>query len=506
MPSDDAEVPMSSTAVQFDQVLAALPPMKIFVDGKWSESDSKERLEVLSPATGEVLARIPCASSGDVNRAVESARRAGDGWRLTAPFERAAACHRIADRILAHKEEIAAIISLEQGKPYFAEALPEVEETAENFRIAAEDVKRLETPIIPARDPNKRLFTFKVAIGAWGIITPWNFPTVIPSEYFGPGLAAGNTLVFKPAEQTPLSGFLLTQCIAEADLPPGVFNLVSGDGPSTGDALATHPGIDGIGLTGETSTGDLIQRRAGVKKLLMELGGNGPQIVLEDADLPRAAKAAAFGAYFNAGQVCCATERVLVDRRVHKDFLDLVVKEARAIEVGDPFRREVQMGPMNNVAVLEKTEQHLADAQQKGARIVFGGKRVIGQATKMFFEPTVVDNVSPETLLNTHETFGPVVPVITVDQYDEAIALANGTGYGLQMAVFTRDIDKAFYFAERLRCGNVVINDTTDYWEAHEPFGGGGGTRSGYGRLGGRFTFEDMTHLKTVAIHINRPK
>jgi acyl-CoA reductase-like NAD-dependent aldehyde dehydrogenase len=497
---------MSSPALQPDQVLAALPPLKLFIGGKWVDSDSKEQIEVISPSTGKLLARIPHASPTDVARAVDSARKAWDAWRLTAPFVRAAACHRIADRILARKEQIASIISLEQGKPYFAEALPEVEETAENFRIAAEDVKRLETPIIPARDPNKRLFTFKVAIGTWGIITPWNFPTVIPSEYFGPGIAAGNTIVFKPAEQTPLAALFMAQCMAEADLPAGVFNLITGDGPTTGDALVTHPGIDGIGLTGETTTGDTIQRRAGVKKLLMELGGNGPQIVLEDADLQRAAKAAAFGAYFNAGQVCCATERVLVDRRVHKDFLDLVIQEAKNIRVGDPFLPEVTMGPMNNLAVLEKTERHLADAVQKGARVVFGGKRVGNQPTKMFFEPTVVDNVSSGMLLNNEETFGPVVPVITVGDYDEAIAMANGTGYGLQMAIFTRDIDKAFYFADRLRSGNVVINDTTDYWEAHEPFGGGGGTRSGYGRLGGRFTFDDMTHLKTVALHINNLK
>jgi acyl-CoA reductase-like NAD-dependent aldehyde dehydrogenase len=494
---------MSVAPISIDHAVAALPPQKLFLDGKWMESDSSELLDVCSPSSGKLLAKVPHASAADVDRAVESARRARDAWRLTPPFERAAACHRIADRILARKEQIAAIISLEQGKPYFAEALPEVEESAENFRIAAEDVKRLETPIIPARDPNKRLFTFKVAIGTWGIITPWNFPSVIPSEYFGPGIAAGNTIVFKPAEQTPLSGLFLAQCMAEAELPPGVFNLITGLGPTTGDALVSHPGIDGIGLTGETHTGDTIQRRAGVKKLLMELGGNGPQIVLEDADLRRAAKAAAFGAYFNAGQVCCATERVLVDRRIHDDFLDLVVEEAKLVRVGDPFQQGVHMGPMNNLPVIEKTERHLADAVQKGARVIVGGKRLAKQPTDFFFEPTVIDNVSPEMLLNKEETFGPVVPVITVDGYEKAIELANATGYGLQMAIFTQDIDKAFYFADRLRSGNVVINDTTDYWEAHEPFGGGGGTKSGYGRLGGRFTFDDMTHLKTVALHIN---
>src|ERR1700723_33230 len=489
---------MSAAPMAADHVLAALPPQKLFIGGKWVDTDSAELVEVRSPSTGKLLANVPHASAKDVDRAVESARSARDAWRLTPPFERAAACHRIADRILARKEQIAAIISLEQGKPSFAEALPEVEETAENFRIAAEDVKRLETPIIPARDPNKRLFTFKVAIGTWGIITPWNFPTVIPSEYFGPGIAAGNTIVFKPAEQTPLSGLFLAQCMAEADLPPGVFNLVTGLGPTTGDALVSHPGIDGIGITGDT-----IQRRAGVKKLLMELGGNGPQIVLEDADLTRAAKAAAFGAYFNAGQVCCATERVLVDRRVHKDFLDLVVQQAKLVRVGDPFHEGVHMGPMNNLTVIEKTERHLADALQKGARVIVGGKRLAKQPADFFFEPTVIDGVSPEMLLNNEETFGPVVPVITVDGYEKAIELANATGYGLQMAIFTQDIDKAFYFADRLRSGNVVINDTTDYWEAHEPFGGGGGTKSGYGRLGGGFTFHHMTHIKTVALHIN---
>jgi acyl-CoA reductase-like NAD-dependent aldehyde dehydrogenase len=171
--------------------------------------------------------------------------------------------------------------------------------------------------------------------------------------------------------------------------------------------------------------------------------------------------------------------------------------------VGDPFQQNILMGPMNNLAVLEKTERHLADARQKGARIVTGGKRLANQSTNYFFAPTVIDNVTPEMLLNNEETFGPVVPVITIDGYEQAIELANSTGYGLQMAVFTKDIDKAFYFADRLRTGNVVINDTTDYWEAHEPFGGGGGTKSGYGRLGGRFTFDDMTHLKTVALHIN---
>jgi succinate-semialdehyde dehydrogenase/glutarate-semialdehyde dehydrogenase len=321
-----------------------------------------------------------------------------------------------------------------------------------------------------------------------------------------PGLAAGNTIILKPAEQTPLAALLMTQCIAEADLPAGVFNLVTGFGPTTGDALVSHPGINGIGLTGEAITGEAVQRRAGAKKLLLELGGNGPQIVLEDANLKAAARAAAFGCYFNAGQVCCATERILVARRVHDDFLDLLLQETRKVRLGHPLDPEVTMGPLNNQPVLEKIERHLADARQKGTRIVLGGKRAAGQPTELYFEPTVVDNVTAEMLLNQEETFGPVAPVLTTSDYDQAIELANATGYGLQMAVFTRDLSKAFYFAERLRTGNVVINDTTNYWETHEPFGGGGGTRSGYGRLGGRFTFDEMMHLKTIVLHIEDPR
>ena len=501
-----AGVALPMTALPFRTYRAEIPKPKLFIAGTWMDSDRDEWLEVRSPATGEVLARVPHASPADVDRAVEAARSAWKTWRLTPPFERAAACHRIADRILARKEQIATVLSLEQGKPYQAEALPEVEETSENFRIAAEDIKRLESWVLPARDPQKRLITLREPIGAWAIITPWNFPTVIPSEYLAPGLAAGNTMVLKPAEQTPLSALLLAECIAEAELPRGVFNLVTGLGPTTGDALVTHPGINGVGLTGEDATGETVQRRAGLKKLLLELGGNGPQIVLEDADLKAAARAAAFGSFLNAGQVCCAAERILVDRQVHSSFLDLLVREAEKVRLGHPLEPGVTMGPMNNLPVLEKTERHLADARQRGARIVFGGKRAPGQPTALYFEPTVVDSVTPDMLLNQEETFGPVAPVMTVKDYDHAIEIANETGYGLQMAVFTRDLSKAFYFAERLRTGNVVINDSTNYWEAHEPFGGGGGTRSGYGRLGGRFTFDEMMHLKTIAFNVEKPR
>jgi len=463
----------------------------------WVDSASTELLEVRSPSTGNLLAKVPHASAKDVNRAVEAARRVGDAWRLTPPFERAAACHRIAERILAHREQIAAIISLEQGKPYFAEALPEVEETAENFRIAAEDVKRLETPIIPARDPNKRLLTFKVAIGTWGIITPWNFPTVIPSEYFGPGIAAGNTIVFKPAEQTPLSGLFLAQCMAEADLPPGVFNLVTGLGPTTGDALVSHPGIDGIGITGETHTGDTIQRRAGVKKLLMELGGNGPQIVLEDADLTRAAKAAAFGAYFNAGQVCAAGSRLYAHSKVFDQVVEGVSQAAARIRLGPGLDPNTEMGPLVSKEQQDRVLGYIDSGRKGGAKIMTGGEAPQGQG--YYVKPTVMANVRQDMAVVREEIFGPVLVAQRFDDIDEIAAAANDTPYGLGASIWSKDLSSVQRLVPKIRAGTVWVN-CHNMVDPAMPFGGY--KQSGFGREHGRAVIELYTELKSVCMAI----
>lgn len=475
--------------------------LRNFIGGDWLEATGDSVREIVSPVTGEKLAEAPNASPADLDRAVESARSAQPGWAALSAWDRAKVCHAIADLIEERREEFARELCLEQGKPYRAEGLPDIDETAENFRIAAEDVKRLETAIIPSQDVNKRILTFRVANGVYGCITPWNFPTLIPVELIAPGIAAGNTIVIKPSEWTPIAMANFMQIMADAGLPDGVVNVVYGAG-DVGERLVTHPGVDCIGFIGSHGTAEKIVRAAGLKRSIMEASGNGPVIVCADADLAAAAKGAVFGGFFCAGQVCCATERVLVDRRVYDDFLSEVVREAKAWTLGDPFDDGTLVGPMNNEPTARKMDTHLEDAVAKGAEIVVGGSRDAGRPTDLYYQPTVVTGVGVDTLINRDETFGPIVPLIGVAGDDEAIAVANDSYLGLQSAVYTTSLKRAFRYADQIRTGNVVVNDSTDYWEAHEPFGGAAGTRTGWGRIGGRYTMLDMTDLKTVVLDV----
>src|ERR671915_2220560 len=395
-----------------------------FIGGEWVESTGSHVREIVSPVTGEKLADAPDASREDVARAARAARDAQPGWAALSAWERAEVCHAIADLIDERREEMARELTLEQGKPYAAEAIPDMEETAENFRIAAEDVKRMETAIIPSQDVNKRILTFRKPNGVYAGITPWNFPTLIPVELIAPGIAAGNTIVMKPSEWTPVAMATFMQVMADAGLPEGVVNVVYGGG-EVGEALVTDENVDCIGFVGSHTTAEKIVRAAGLKRSLIEASGNGPVIVCADADLEQAAKGAVFGGFFCAGQVCCATERVLVDKSVHDDFLSAVVEEAKGWKLGDPYD-------------------------------------------------------------------------------DDTLAVANDSYLGLQAAVYTKSLKRAFAYLDNLRVGNVVVNDSTDYWEAHEPFGGASGTRTGWGRIGGRYTMLDMTDLKTVVIDVGR--
>jgi len=472
-----------------------------FIGGEWVESTGESAREIVSPVTGDKLADAPNASREDVERAARAAREAQPRWAALSAWERASVCHAIADLIEERKEEFARELSLEQGKPYSAEAIPDVEETAENFRIAAEDVKRLESSVIPSQDVNKRILTFRKPNGVYAGITPWNFPTLIPVELIAPGIAAGNAIVMKPSEWTPIAMANFMQIMADAGLPDGVVSVIYGGG-DVGEALVTSEHVDCVGFVGSHGTAEKIVRAAGLKRTLIEASGNGPVIVAADADLERAAKGAVFGGFFCAGQVCCATERVLVDRRVHDDFLAAVVKEAETWRLGDPFDDDTLVGPMNNEPTAQKMDRHLEDALEKGAEIVVGGGRDEGRPTRLYYQPTVVDRVGVDTLINQDETFGPIVPLIEVDGDDEALAVANDSYLGLQAAIYTTSLKRAFKYLDNLRVGNVVVNDSTDYWEAHEPFGGASGTRTGWGRIGGRYTMLDMTDLKTVVLDV----
>jgi acyl-CoA reductase-like NAD-dependent aldehyde dehydrogenase len=479
----------------------ALRTLENFVAGSWVAGTGDRARIIVSPVTGETIAEAPDASSGDVEAAVAAARRAQPKWAALSAWDRAEICHAIADLIVERREEFACALSLEQGKPYAAEALPDIDETAENFRIAAEDVKRMETAVIPSRDPNKRILTFRKPNGVYAAITPWNFPTLIPVELIAPGIAAGNTIVIKPSEWTPVAMANFMQIMADAGLPDGVVNVIYGGG-EVGELLVTHPGVDCIGFVGSHTTAEKIVRAAGLKRSLIEASGNGPVIVCEDADLARAAQGAVFGGFFCAGQVCCATERVLVHERVHDAFLDEVVRAASDWKLGDPFDSETKVGPMNNEPTARKMDAHLTDAMEKGASIVLGGSREAGRPTDLYYEPTVVTDVTLDTLINREETFGPIVPLIRVSSDEEALAAANASHLGLQAAVYTSDLARAFRYLDHLRVGNVVVNDSTDYWEAHEPFGGASATKTGWGRIGGRYTMLDMTDLKTIVLDV----
>jgi acyl-CoA reductase-like NAD-dependent aldehyde dehydrogenase len=472
-----------------------------FIGGEWAPATSDSSRTIVSPVTGEAIAEVPDASPQDVDRAVAAARAAQPGWGARSAWERAEICHAIAGLIEERRETFARELSLEQGKPYLAEALPDIDETAENFRIAAEDVKRLETAVIPSRDPGKRILTFRKPNGVYAGITPWNFPTLIPVELIAPGIAAGNTIVMKPSEWTPVAMANFMQIMADAGLPDGVVNVVYGGG-QVGELLVTHPGVDCVGFVGSHSTAEKIVRAAGLKRSLIEASGNGPVVVCEDADLERAAQGAVYGGFFCAGQVCCATERVLVHERVHDAFLDEVVKASSEWTLGDPFDPATKVGPMNNEPTAAKMDRHLEDAVGKGATVVLGGSREHGRPTDLYYQPTVVADVGLDTLVNREETFGPIVPLIRVSSDDEALAVANDSPLGLQAAVYTTSLRRAFRYVDALRVGNVVVNDSTDYWEAHEPFGGAAGTRTGWGRIGGRYTMLDMTDLRTVVLDV----
>jgi acyl-CoA reductase-like NAD-dependent aldehyde dehydrogenase len=480
-------------------VATTVRTLQNFIAGDWAESTGGEVRQIVSPVTGETLAEVPDASAHDVARAAKAARDAQPGWAALSAWDRAKVCHAIADLIDQRREDMARELTLEQGKPYTAEALPDLEETAENFRIAAEDVKRMESVIIPSQDVDKRILTFRKPNGVYAGITPWNFPTLIPVELIAPGIAAGNTIVMKPSEWTPIAMATFMQAMADAGVPDGVVNVVYGGG-KVGEQLITDENIDCVAFIGSHTTAEKIVRAAGLKRTLIEASGNGPVIVCADADLESAAKGAVFGGFFCAGQVCCATERVLVDKRVHDDFLAAVVKEAETWKLGDPYDDDTLVGPMNNEPTAQKMDAHLEDAIGKGAEIVVGGSRDGDRPTNLYYQPTVIDQVGTDTLINRDETFGPIVPLITVDGDDQALEVANDSYLGLQAAVYTKSLNRAFRFLDNLQVGNVVVNDSTDYWEAHEPFGGASGTRTGWGRIGGKYTMLDMTDLKTVVI------
>jgi succinate-semialdehyde dehydrogenase/glutarate-semialdehyde dehydrogenase len=409
--------------------------------------------------------------------------------------------NRVADLIEERRDDLARTLTLDQGKPLHAESYGEVEELVVYWRMAAADATRLSGSMPPSVDASKRILAYRVPRGVVGVITPWNWPYTMPAELIAPALAAGNAVVWTPASSTSVCAVKLAECIVDAELPAGVFSMVTGPGSVVGDEVASSPGTQAVGFIGSVATGLKVAAGAAGKATVLELGGNGPMVVLDDADIEAAAEASIAASFLCAGQSCTAGELFLVHESVHDEFVErLRAAVDRSVRLGDPFAEETTMGPLNNEPTARKTDEHVADAIKRGAELVVGGTRAAGFPTNLYWRATVLSEVTKKMDVAREETFGPVVPIMRIRSDEEALQIANSSPYGLLTAVWTRDLARGLRFAEAVDAGWVNINESTNYWESHLPFGGRAGTSSGVGRVGGSQVLEAFTEPKTVVL------
>ncbi len=478
--------------------------VQLWIDGRWTDAEGGATFEATSPSTGEVIGTVAVGTRADAQYAIDAARTAWPSWARLSPFDRAAAMERVAAVIDGRREDLARTLTLDQGKPLRAEAHDEVEELIAYFVMAAADARRMEGLLPPSVDANKRVLLYRVPRGVVSVISPWNWPYTMPGEILAPAIAYGNTVVWAPAPSTSVCAAAFASCLEAAELPRGVVNMVTGQGPVVGDEIAANPGTQTVGFIGSIATGLTVAQRGAGKELLLEMGGNGPLVVMDDGDLDAAVTATLTACFLNAGQSCTAGERILVHEAVKDDFVARLAKAIdEQVRIGDPFDDATTLGPVNNAATADKTERHVGDAVKRGATVVTGGQRAPAAGSDLFFEATVLDGVTHDMEIAREETFGPVAPVQAIRSLDEAIAAVNGTEYGLLSAIFTRDLRQGIRFAESVRAGWVNVNEGTNYWEPHLPFGGRAGSSSGVGRVGGRFSMDRLTELKTVVIDLS---
>ena len=472
------------------------------IAGDWVEGESGATLEATSPATGKRIGTVPEGTREDTQQAIAAANAAWREWAACSAFDRGRALERVAGLVAERREDLARTLTLDQGKPLHTEAYDEVGELEEYFRMAAADATRIEGLMPPSVDAAKRVFVYRVPRGVVGAVTPWNWPYTMPAEILAPALAAGNAVVWSPAASTSICAVKLAECIVDAELPGGVFNFVTGPGSVVGDEIVANPGTHAIGFIGSTETGYKIAEHGAGKGLLLEMGGNGPVVVLDDADIDKAVEASVTASFLCAGQSCTAGELFLVHEAVHDEFREKLARRTKDVTLGDPFDTATIMGPLNNEPVAAKMDDHVRDAVDRGAELVAGGTRGSGFPTTLYYEPTVLDGVTGEMEVALDETFGPIVPIRTIGSEDDALATIEESPYGLLAAVFTADLRRGLRFAEAARAGWVNVNASSNYWETHLPFGGRAGSRSGIGRVGGRFAFESFTELKTVVVDL----
>ncbi|MDX1660302.1 MAG: aldehyde dehydrogenase family protein [Gemmatimonadota bacterium] len=481
-----------------------LVPGRLFIGGEWVDAESGKTFEVVNPAKGEVLTEVAEGDAPDVDRAVGAAREAFDSgaWPETSPRERARILWDVARGLEARKDEITRVETLQNGKPLFESGI-DLDMTIETFEYYAGWTTKIEGETIPLSVPNQFGYTLREPVGVVGAIVPWNFPLNLASWKVAPALAAGCTVVLKPASETPLTALLLAEIAAEAGLPDGALNVVPGGGRTAGEALVAHEGVDKIAFTGSTAVGQRIAKVAAdtLKRVSLELGGKSPNIVFDDADIGYAAKGAITGIFYGKGEVCAAGSRLLVQESAHDELIDAVAEGTGKMTVGDPFEKGTRIGAIVSERQMETVLDYIEKGRDEGAEVVAGGERVEELAPGYYVQPTVFDGVTPEMTIAREEIFGPVLATLTFDDVDEAIERANDTMYGLAAAVWTRDVKKAHYVARRLKAGTVWIN-TYNLYDAAMPFGGY--KASGYGRDLGRHALEQYTETKAVWVDLRR--
>ncbi len=488
MPPDTIERP--SIALKDPSLLR----QQCYVDGRWIDADDRGTMPIADPATGAPVGTAPLFHAAETRRAIEAANRAWPAWRAKTAKERSTILRRWNDLMLANADDLALILTSEQGKP-LAEAKGEITIGAAYIEWFAEEAKRIYGDVIPTIANDRRLVVIKEPVGVCAAITPWNFPSSMITRKVAPALAAGCTVVIKPAEATPFSAFALAELAHRAGFPPGVLNVITGDAPSIGGELCANPTVRKLSFTGSTEVGRLLMKQVAptIKKISLELGGNAPFIVFDDADLDAAAEGAIVSKYRNAGQTCVCANRFFVHEKVYDAFAQKLAARVGALKVGRGTDSGVTQGPLINAEAVAKVEEHLADAKALGAQVVTGGKRHALGGT--FYEPTVLTGVTPDMQIFREETFGPVAPLIPFRDDAEVVELANRVEYGLASYFYSRDIGRIWRVAEALEYGMVGVNTGLITTEV-APFGGM--KQSGLGREGSKYGVEEFVEVKYV--------
>jgi succinate-semialdehyde dehydrogenase/glutarate-semialdehyde dehydrogenase len=474
----------------------------MYIDGEWTNAASGRTLGIINPATEEIITEVPYGGKEDTKRAVAAASRAFPEWAAKTAYERAAVLAKTGALLRERLEEIARVLSMEEGKTLF-ESRAEITGSAANFEWMAEEGKRAYGEHVPQTLPNKRHWTLKHPVGVCATIAPWNFPVLLQARKIAPALAAGCTVVARPASQTPLSTMELIRCLVDAGAPAGVVNLVTGPPDETTPVFMEERAVRKISFTGSTEVGKELMRQAAgqLKRLSLELGGHAPVIIFPDVDVEKAAQVTAIGKFRNMGQVCISPTRIYVHDTIRKDFTEAAVEYSRNLKIGNPLDAATQVGPLFEARNVEKTLGFIQDATAKGAKVLTGGRKPEGEAYRRgyFFEPTVLTDIRPEMRLTCEETFGPIMPLMRFDTVEDALKAANDTNYGLAAYVMTRDLTTAIRMAEGLEYGIIGINDTVPA-TPQCPFGGM--KESGVGREGGHEGLDAYLETKYISIGV----